>query len=195
MGWVIKILTKNYIQTLLVVIFTLSLLSQASQLSGADNRAEIQSATHIPIWDANLTPQSNHCTPHDTIQVNSNSDLLALGFPGSGSSWSDPIIIQDYYITSTNPSVSSLILIDNVDLHFVIDNNCLEGDTTGISIRNSMNGNITRNEIIDNTGIGIDIENSSNLGIVGNSIGNTTDNGIKIKSSSNVQIFDNTVLE
>lgn len=166
----------------------LSLLSQTSQLGGADNQA--QSRSDSPIQ----TLYSSHCTPHDPILVYSNSDLQALGFPGSGSSWSDPIIIQDYSITSTDSSISSLILLENVDLHFLIDNNCLEGDSTGISIRNSKNGNITKNEIIDNTGIGIDIDNSSYLGIVGNHIENTFDNGIKIKSSNNVQVFDNTVL-
>jgi hypothetical protein len=174
------------------VIFILSLLSRTSQLSGADNQAEIQYDSPIP--DTYPTLYSSHCTPHNPILVNSNSDLLALGLPGSGSSWSDPIIIQDYYITSTDPSITSLILLENVDLHFLIDNNCLEGDTSGISIRNSKNGNITRNEIVDNTGAGIDIDNSSNLGIVGNLIENTFDNGIKIKSSNNVQVFDNTVL-
>jgi len=120
------------------------------------------------------------------VQILSNEELLAGGFPGSGTA-SDPVIISHLLI---NQSSTHLIDIRNTDLHLKIEHNQLNGmdgmdDFHGVNLDSVSNVAVTNNSI-QSTDRAINAYASTNLSIIENRISNTQ-RGIYVSSSTTIR--------
>jgi parallel beta-helix repeat protein len=184
-------MNKKLVISSFIVLFAFLFSSQHSN---------IQSLT------TDCTPQTLFFTNHEPIEIDSNSDFEALGFPGSGTS-EDPYIIEGYSIESTG-TLSYGIYVTDTTAHFIIRNCHIVQDYFGIYVREvaPYTSKIINNTCLGNTNtsIGIVVEtrgcsvinntcsNSSQgirtilarfITIEGNKISNCYDQGINIHLS------------
>ncbi|MFX1535481.1 MAG: nitrous oxide reductase family maturation protein NosD [Promethearchaeota archaeon] len=148
-----------------------------------------------------------HHIEHPPIFINGDTDFLAQaaieGWPGSGSSWEDPIIIANYTIAYTTNGSKNFIDIQNTRLKFKIYNNLLTGVnrgsiiTYGISLNNVTNAEIANNAIF-NSYKGINVVSTQDLSLewanklINNTIINN-DYGIWIDSCNYINVANNTI--
>jgi parallel beta-helix repeat protein len=154
-------------------------------------------------------------TTRGPIFIHKNSDFSSYGFPGNGNK-NTPYRIEGYSITD---STYELIMIENTDAHFIIQNNYLDSIASSLDaiyIRNAKNGqvynnsilqsrhgifidtgcqsmNITKNRIWDSSQSGIRVNGSMDIRIYHNEVFDNTYNGIWTNSSSSLDIWNNTV--
>ena len=142
---------------------------------------------------------SQSYTDHDFISIIGNEDLLsqasAEGWEGAGSS-EDPIIISGYRIVDSR----HLFRIINTDLHFIFQNNLLngiDGSWCGLYLANVTNGKVWNNTV-QNTAIGLHMLQIYNCSLASNDIYDNYHDGIVLElpcSGNNVtgnHIYDNT---
>ncbi|MHA2193639.1 MAG: hypothetical protein ACXAAR_09445, partial [Candidatus Thorarchaeota archaeon] len=95
-------------------------------------------------------------TNRGPIAILSDADFSSFGFPGTGEK-ATPYRIEGYNITDTN---FELIVIENTEAFFVIQNNYLDSITSSLDaiyIRNAKNGLVYNNTVVNNRhGIFID---------------------------------------
>ncbi|MFX0064921.1 MAG: nitrous oxide reductase family maturation protein NosD [Candidatus Hermodarchaeota archaeon] len=157
-----------------------------------------------------LSSSSSWYTEHSPIFINGDADFLAQaaieGWPGSGTSWEDPLIIANYTLAYlTTNSSRNLIDIRNTRLKFKIYNNLLTGlnkggvITYGISLNNVTNAVIVNNTILTNyKGISVvstqeTVEEWANK-VVNNTIINN-DYAVWIDSCNYIRLANNTIKE
>jgi parallel beta-helix repeat protein len=137
---------------------------------------------------------------HSPIFIFSNDDFYRTVFQenwiGNGTH-SNPYIIENLSITFS--SVTSLINIQNTDVHFLIKNCVLTGGNVGIYMNNITNGQISTVTILNSTEDGIEIRYSSNMTITENVILNcgTTifSRGILVIDTDNSNFTSNVISE
>lgn len=126
------------------------------------------------------------------ISISNNNDFLLYSFSGYGTV-EIPYLIENLTISN---STSNLISIMDTDVHFIIQNNYLDGitgDNYGISLENVTNCQIINNIII-NSDSGIMVFDSSFNFVLNNEIYNNTDKGLMIDSFSfNNTFFNNKI--
>ncbi len=156
-------------------------------------------------------------TARGPISILSDSDFSAYGFPGTGDE-NTPFRIEGYSITDSN---FELIVIENTEAYFVIQNNYLNSITSSLDaiyIRNAKNGlvydntavynrhgifidtgclgiNVTNNRVWDSSESGIRVNSSTNVKIHHNEMHQNTYNGIWANSSTDLDIWNNTVYD
>ncbi len=156
-------------------------------------------------------------TSRGPIFISSDSDFSSYGFPGTGDA-NTPYRIEGYSITDAN---FELIVIENTEAYFIIQNNYLDSisrSLDAIYIRNAKNGvvhaniavnnrhgifldkgcqsiNVTNNVVEDSSESGIRINSSANISVLYNEINQNTYNGIWANWSMYVDIVNNTVYD
>ena len=156
-------------------------------------------------------------TNRGPITILSDSDFSSYGFPGTGDE-NSPYRIEGYNITDSN---FELIIVENTEAFFVIQNNYLDSITSSLDaiyIRNAANGLVFNNSVVNNRhGIfvdqgcqsmeirenivwnssqsGIRLNDSTDVRIDGNEVFRNTYNGIWANSSTNLEIWNNTVYD
>ena len=115
-----------------------------------------------------FTLDSSTYSSHSPISIDGNTDFLTQASNnnwGGNGSIDNPIIIENYNITSS--ATEHMIMILNTDLHFIIQNNLLNGVNglgkvfgDGIWLNNVQNGQILNNTICSNK-MGISLEPNS----------------------------------
>ena len=154
-------------------------------------------------------------TPHDAINIYSNSDFISLGFPGTGVI-GDPYRIENLLIENLNSygmfiaGVSVYCVIQNcvirnvtysgmklVSIHdgfvTVKNNTVYTANSRGIHVTNSVNVTIDGNNCTSNY-IGIDVEYSPNCTILRNTCDRNEYLGVRLNINSyNCSILDNSV--
>jgi parallel beta-helix repeat protein len=154
-------------------------------------------------------------TNRGPISILSDSDFSGYGFPGTGDQ-NTPYRIEGYNITESN---FELIVIENTEAFFIIQNNYLDSITSSLDaiyIRNAKNGlvynntvlnsrhgifldtgclgiNVTNNEVRDSSQSGIRVNGSMDVRVYHNEVYQNTYNGIWANSSTHLDIWDNTV--
>ncbi len=91
----------------------------------------------------------------NTIEITSDGDFVKYDFPGNGSK-DNPIVIADLEIGTKNRRIRKayqLIEISNTSYHVIIENCCLIGGATAISVGSLRGGSIT---IRNNSFIGVE---------------------------------------
>jgi parallel beta-helix repeat protein len=137
------------------------------------------------------------CTPHEPIQILSNSDFTAAnGVTGGSGTSSDPYIIERWNIDA---STAIGIDIRNTNAHFVIRYVCIHSGrftgmmgNDGIFIRDSSNGIIETSRIWENDD-GIFLYYTSDMRIDGNRISDNYIYGINLEYSPNAEIVNNDI--
>jgi len=121
---------------------------------------------------------------------------------GSGT-YSDPYIIKDLIFNKDGREEGICILIENTDVHFIIQNctlaraisHLIAGSqifvVTGIILVNTTNGKLINNNVADNYSTGISLEYSQNITISGNTA-NNGQYGIFLEHSQNITVSGNT---
>jgi parallel beta-helix repeat protein len=176
-----------------------------------------------PLYSSMLVPKETNpsvtyqaaYTTRGPIFIRKNSDFSSYGFPGTGEE-NTPYRIEGWSITG---SVSELIMIENTDAHFIIQNNYLDSITSSLDaiyIRNAKNGlvfnnlilqnrhgifidtgcqsmNVTKNRVWDSSQSGIRVNGSMDISIYHNEVYDNTYNGIWSNSSEYLDIWNNTV--
>jgi parallel beta-helix repeat protein len=129
-------------------------------------------------------------TNRGPIIIHKNSDFSSYGFPGTGDEKS-PYRIEGYSITDSN---SELIMIEDTDVYFIIQNNyldCITSSLDAIYIKNAKNGHVYNNLILQNRhGIFIDTGCQS-MNITNNRIWDSSQSGIRVNSSFDIRIYHN----
>jgi parallel beta-helix repeat protein len=137
-------------------------------------------------------PSSNFSDP--AIIINSDSDFIAMGFPGNGSS-SSPYIISDYNIDASE-SLTSGIFVSGTTKYFIIENCMVSSTYVGILLDDVTEGTgiIRNNTCISKNynggGIGV---SGTNILIVNNTCKDFAQ-GIHANVASNLSILNNTIL-
>ena len=133
-------------------------------------------------------------TNRGPIAILSDSDFSSYGFPGTGDE-NTPYRIEGYNITNGN---FELIVIENTEAYFVIQNNYLDSITSSfdaIYIRNAKNGQVFNNSIVNNRhGIFLD-EDCQSIDIIENKVWDSSESGIRVNSSTDVRIHNNEVYQ
>ncbi|MHA2064713.1 MAG: right-handed parallel beta-helix repeat-containing protein, partial [Candidatus Thorarchaeota archaeon] len=133
-------------------------------------------------------------TNRGPISILSDADFSSYGFPGTGDE-NTPYRIEGYNITDSN---FELIVIENTEAFFVIQNNYLDSITSSLDaiyIRNAKNGLVYNNTVVNNRhGIFLD-KGSQSMNITLNEVCNTSQSGIRINGSTNVRIRTNEVYQ
>ncbi|GAG81070.1 unnamed protein product, partial [marine sediment metagenome] len=96
----------------------------------------------ITAEENNYRPTSLELTPHDPIEITSDSDFEV--FPGTGTEI-DPYLIEGYYITTTSESGIS---ISSTTKYFTVRNCYVDADLYGIYVDDVAYGTAT---VINNT--------------------------------------------
>ena len=126
--------------------------------------------------------------------INGNSDFQNQaslnGWDGDGSE-STPFSI--YGLNITNSSLIPLISISNTDVHFNITSGFLSGGSYGIQLHNVTNGLIWDNSITGAIDSGISITQSEDIWIDRNEIYGNSINGIEMSFSNDSTIFNATI--
>lgn len=132
---------------------------------------------------------SNQYQNHLPIHIDSDDDFISLGFPGNGE-LENPYRIEGYQFTGSN-TTQHLIFINNIESHFVIQNNNFQGNGySGIYIRETNSGSIINN--IFNSTIDSIYVLISSITISDNYFTNTG-GGIYLWESYNSEISNNTI--
>lgn len=134
-------------------------------------------------------------TPSPIISINGNSDLTAQAsahsWPGSGTT-ADPYIIANLAINANNQYA---FVVQNTNLHFVFENNTINGGIVGVYFSNVQNAVLKHNTITKTEKFGIMFDESSNNLAVNNTISHTTNGiGVLIANSEN-NLFNNNTSE
>lgn len=128
------------------------------------------------------------------IAILSDADFSSYGFPGTGDKGT-PYRIEGYNITDSN---FELIVIENTEAFFVIQNNYLDSITSSLDaiyIRNAKNGLVYNNTVVNNRhGIFLD-KDCQSINITLNEVCNTSQSGIRINGSTDVRIRNNEVYQ
>ena len=146
--------------------------------------------------DISITPkmqQTDLFVEHGPIAISSNEMFSNYNFIGDGSD-KNPYRIESLNITSDNQNIP-LIQISNVNVHFLIANNFLDGKgiaSWGILIQGSTNGIIENNQV----------ENIHNAIVFDHTVGMTVKHNyikyctfsISIEANSNYNVFINNTL-
>jgi len=126
--------------------------------------------------------ESQTYTDHEFIAILGNEDLLSQaaseGWDGTGSS-EDPIIISGYRIVDSR----HLFRIVNTNLHFIFQNNYLDGingEWCGLYLANVTNGKVWNN-IVMNTAIGFHMLQIYNCSLANNEIYDNYVDGIVLE--------------
>jgi parallel beta-helix repeat protein len=130
----------------------------------------------------------------EPIAILSDSDFSSYGFPGTGDE-NAPYRIEGYNITNGN---FELIVIENTEAFFVIQNNYLDSITSSfdaIYIRNAKNGQVFNNSIVNNRhGIFLD-KGCESIDIIENKVWDSSESGIRVNSSEDLRIHNNEVYQ
>lgn len=133
-------------------------------------------------------------TARSPIVILSDSDFSKYGFPGTGDE-NTPFRIEGYSITN---SIFELIVIENTEKYFIIQNNYLDSVTASLDaiyMRNAKNGLIHSNILVNNRhGIFLDTGCQS-IDIIWNVISDSSESGIRVNSSSQVLVEYNEVFQ
>ncbi|MHA2101817.1 MAG: right-handed parallel beta-helix repeat-containing protein [Candidatus Hodarchaeales archaeon] len=150
------------------------------------NSAKYENNTYFNIH------QLDSVIEREPINISSNNDFITLGFPGNGSVV-NPYRIENYNIT--NSSVSALIIIENTNAYFIIQNNFLHGINyfpNGVYLYNVTNG-IIRSNIINMAYSGIFTNSSAYNRLENNTVIQNDRQGFRIESSNNNVLINNYV--
>ncbi len=134
-------------------------------------------------------------TPHASINIDDNSDFLALGFPGYGNK-THPYLIDGYNITGIG--TEKLISINNTDVYFQVSNCLLANGYVIIEFNGVQNAFVCNNSIIEGYYAGIMIQSCSSLNITNNSLAQNGGydyfkcSGFLLSASSNILCRNNT---
>ena len=127
------------------------------------------------------------------ITILSDSDFSSYGFPGTGDE-NSPYRIEGYNITDSN---FELIIVENTEAFFVIQNNYLDSITSSLDaiyIRNAANGLVFNNTVVNNRhGIFLD-QGCQSMEIRENIVWNSSQSGIRLNDSTDVRIDGNEVV-
>jgi parallel beta-helix repeat protein len=133
-------------------------------------------------------------TNRGPITILSDADFSSYGFPGTGDE-NTPYRIEGYSITDSN---YELIVIENTEAFFVIQQNYLDSITSSLDaiyIRNAKNGLVYNNTVVNNRhGIFID-KGCQSINITLNEVCNTSQSGIRINGSTDVRVRNNEVYQ
>ncbi|MHA1959944.1 MAG: right-handed parallel beta-helix repeat-containing protein [Candidatus Thorarchaeota archaeon] len=126
---------------------------------------------------------SDTFTPHDAIAIFSDAEFAATasdeGWPGDGTA-ENPYVISGLLLTDSSVQP---VKIWNTEVHWILENNLIEGGgLCGIWIDDTTNG-IIRNNIIRNRHSGIVLENPEYLTVLENDVYNNSGNGIEVLGS------------
>ncbi len=142
----------------------------------------------ITAEENNYRPTSLELTPHELIEITSDSNFTDYGFLGIGTA-EDPYIIEGYNITTTNDFG---IYIGGTTKYFIVRNCCIDVIYIGIYIDDVADGTPT---VINNTCInnlyGIALEDSVSSTVTNNTCSNS-DFGIYLGASVNSTVTNNT---
>ncbi|MFX1559888.1 MAG: nitrous oxide reductase family maturation protein NosD, partial [Promethearchaeota archaeon] len=131
-------------------------------------------------------------TSRGPIFIYSDSDFSAYGFPGTGDE-NTPYLIEGYSITD---SIYELIVIEDTEAYFVIQNNYLDSVTASLDaiyIRNAKNGRVHANIAVNNRhGIFLDV-GCQGINVTHNVIEDSSESGIRVNSSSQIVVHYNEV--
>ncbi len=132
-------------------------------------------------------PNSLELTPHDPIEITSDSDFEV--FPGTGTEI-DPYVIEGYNITTTDDNG---IYITYTTKYFTVRNCYVEASNNGIYIDNVAEGTATViNNTCNNNGYdGIKIDSSGSSTVINNTCNNNT-RGIRLYYSGSSTVTNNT---
>ena len=133
----------------------------------------------------------------EPIEISNNTDFAEQAdendWLGDGTE-DDPYIVEGYKIDGGEDEA---ILIEDVDVHFKIRENLIEGDHDGLRLRNTENGIIEKNYVRDISGYytssGIMIHGSEGIIIQNNIITNSRYHGIGLSGCLNVTIRNNSL--
>jgi parallel beta-helix repeat protein len=133
-------------------------------------------------------------TSRGPIFIQSDSDFSTYGFPGTGDE-NTPYLIEGYSITD---SIYELIVIENTEAFFVIQNNYLDSVTASLDsiyIRNAKNGRVHANIAVNNRhGIFLDA-GCQGINITHNVIEDSSESGIRVNSSTQITVYYNEVFD
>ena len=133
-------------------------------------------------------------TNRNPIFILSDSDFSSYGFPGTGDE-NTPYRIEGYNITNSN---FELIVIENTEAFFVIQNNYLDSITSeldAIYIRNAKNGLVYGNVVVNNRhGIFLDTGCQA-INVTNNVVEDSSQSGIRVNSSTQIVINYNEVYQ
>ncbi len=131
-------------------------------------------------------------TSRGPIFISSDSDFSSYGFPGTGDE-NTPYRIEGYSITDAN---FELIVIENTEAYFIIQNNYLDSisrSLDAIYMRNAKNGIVHANIAVNNRhGIFLD-KGCQSINITNNLVEDSSESGIRINSSTNIKVLYNEV--
>jgi len=114
---------------------------------------------------------------HTSIFIDSDDDFITYGFNGTGS-WTNPYIIENYNITTTD---SCGIEIIEVSKSFVIQNCYIRASNYGILISNIFtNFSLNSNDCSDHSNSGIYTDSFSHTSKIENNICNNNSEGIRV---------------
>ncbi len=160
---------KRTILILLVLILSIYASNINVQISAEDN---------------NYRSSSLELTPHDSIEITSDSDFEV--FPGTGTV-EDPYLIEGYNITTTDYNG---IYITGITKYFIVRNCYIDAVQYGIYIDNVADGTATViNNALSNNVFGIWLEDSGNSTVANNTCNN---NGIWLWFSGSSTVANNT---
>ncbi len=133
-------------------------------------------------------PTSLELTPHDPIEITSDSDFEV--FPGSGTQ-GDPYVIEGYDITTTD---NRGIYIDDTTKYFIVRNCYVDAEEYGIYIDDVADGTTT---VINNTCNynkygGIVLSSSVSSTVINNTCNNNSFKGIYLYHSGSSNVINNT---
>lgn len=125
------------------------------------------------------------------IHINNNMawiDAKIAGIVSGEGIYSDPFLIEDLIIDAGGSG--SGILIENSFVYVRIENCTIYNGDTGISIFNSVNNLILRNNVTNNN-FGIAVRFGENFTILGNEASNNENYGIYVLSSNEINVIGN----
>ena len=142
-----------------------------------------------PINNFKLTTKYSQVNLKNTpIFIAKDSDFPTYSTGGNGTK-QNPYIIENFVFDTTKETVTDPVQIRNTGKNFILRNISIIGDQSiyaGIYIYNVYNGVLTNNSI-ENCYRGFDLTNSVNFEITKNNL-NKNANGIYVSSSSNVRL-------
>ncbi|MHA2362595.1 MAG: DUF2341 domain-containing protein [Candidatus Hodarchaeales archaeon] len=128
------------------------------------------------------------------FDIDGNADFINTASVNSwlgDGSLGNPFIIEDYVFSKAS---TTLISIQNTDMHFILRNNSLNGlnnaSNRGIYLKNVTNGQILNNTV-ENTGNGFYFYNTNNILLTNNSVSNNINSGFYSYLSTNNSLLNN----
>ncbi|MFX0184809.1 MAG: right-handed parallel beta-helix repeat-containing protein [Candidatus Hodarchaeota archaeon] len=167
-----------------IILITFLLIGLNSWIIGQQSQAQ-------PSTQKIVNPQSY--ITRGPISISGNGQLQPYD-PGALGTVDDPIVIENYNITTSGSS--PLIYIFGTTLHFRLANNLLNGvnqASKGIELEKVKNGTIFNNTIANTTEYGIALYSCNDSHIFKNIVNNNGASGIQISQSTNVTISNNSI--